>query len=75
MEVTCSSESSVDFQQTTRRYIPEERTPHNHRGENLKSYNSGIVMSYIQRSRAPNRRTDNCKKDGNVINCATQYKL
>jgi hypothetical protein len=26
MEVTCSSETSVDFQLTTRRYIPEFRT-------------------------------------------------
>jgi hypothetical protein len=26
MEATCSSETSVDFQRTTRRYIPEERT-------------------------------------------------
>jgi hypothetical protein len=26
MEVICSSETSVDFQQTTRRYIPEVRT-------------------------------------------------
>jgi hypothetical protein len=24
---TCSSETSVDFQRTTRRYIPEDRTP------------------------------------------------
>jgi hypothetical protein len=33
MEATCSSETPVDFQQTTRRYIPEDNTPHN-----LKSY-------------------------------------
>jgi hypothetical protein len=26
MEVICSSETSVDFQQTTRHYIPEDRT-------------------------------------------------
>jgi hypothetical protein len=38
MKGTCSSEKSVDFQQTTRRYIPEDRTLHNHRCENLKSY-------------------------------------
>jgi hypothetical protein len=31
-------ETSVDFQRTTRRYIPEDRTLHNHRCENLKSY-------------------------------------
>jgi hypothetical protein len=38
MEETCSFETSVDFQPTERRYIPEERTLHNHRCENLKSY-------------------------------------
>jgi hypothetical protein len=32
------SETSVVFQQTTRRYIPEDSTLHNHRCENLKSY-------------------------------------
>jgi hypothetical protein len=30
--------SRVDFQQTTRRYIPEERALHNDGCENLKSY-------------------------------------
>jgi hypothetical protein len=28
MEGTCSSETSVDFHRTTRRYIPEDRTLH-----------------------------------------------
>jgi hypothetical protein len=28
MEAVCSSETSVDFQRTTRRYIPEDRTLH-----------------------------------------------
>jgi hypothetical protein len=37
MEVTCSSEMSVDFQLTTRVYIPEENTVHNHRREDLRS--------------------------------------
>jgi hypothetical protein len=32
------SETSVDFPRTTRRYIPEDRTIHKHRCENLKSY-------------------------------------
>jgi hypothetical protein len=32
MEATCYFETSVDFQRTTRRYIPED----NHRSENLK---------------------------------------
>jgi hypothetical protein len=38
MEAICSSEKSVHFQWTTRRYIPEDRTLHNHCCENLKSY-------------------------------------
>jgi hypothetical protein len=39
MEATCSSETSTDFQRTTRRYIPEDSiTLQNHRCENLKSY-------------------------------------
>jgi hypothetical protein len=36
MEATCSSEISVDFQQTTRRYIPEARTLHNDLCENVR---------------------------------------
>jgi hypothetical protein len=39
MEATCSSETSVGFERTTRRCIPDDRTPRNHRCENLKSYN------------------------------------
>jgi hypothetical protein len=31
MEATCFSETSVDFQRTTRRYITEDRTLCNHR--------------------------------------------
>jgi hypothetical protein len=38
MEAMCSSETSVDFQRTTRHDIPEDSTLHNHRCENLKSY-------------------------------------
>jgi hypothetical protein len=34
------SETSVDFQRTTRRNLPEDRTFHNHRCENLKSRKS-----------------------------------
>jgi hypothetical protein len=37
-ETTCSSETSVDFQRSTERYIPEDRTLHNHLYENLESY-------------------------------------
>jgi hypothetical protein len=39
----CYSETSVDFQRTTRRYIPEDSTLHNHCCENLKTYNLIIV--------------------------------
>jgi hypothetical protein len=38
MEEKYSSEMSVDFQRTSRRCIPEDKTLHNHRCENLKSY-------------------------------------
>jgi hypothetical protein len=38
MEEICSSETTVDTQRTTRRYIPEDGTLHNHRCENLRSY-------------------------------------
>jgi hypothetical protein len=38
MEAICSSETSVDFQRTTRRHTPEDSTLHYHRCENLKSY-------------------------------------
>jgi hypothetical protein len=35
-QATRSSEMSVDFQRSAQRYIPEDRTLHNHRRENLK---------------------------------------
>jgi hypothetical protein len=38
MEAICSSETSVDFQRATLRYIPEDSALHSHRCENLKSY-------------------------------------
>jgi hypothetical protein len=43
MEAICSSKTSVDFQRTTWRYIPEDSTLHNHPCENLKSYNFRVV--------------------------------
>jgi hypothetical protein len=33
-----------EFQQTRQRYIPEDSTLHNHRCENLKSYNLSVVI-------------------------------
>jgi hypothetical protein len=38
MEGASSSEISIDFQRTTRRYIPEDRALQNHRCKNLRSY-------------------------------------
>jgi hypothetical protein len=32
----CTSETSVDFQRTTRNYIPEDRNPHNQRYDRLR---------------------------------------
>jgi hypothetical protein len=39
MEVICFSETSVDFQWTTRLHIQEDNAVHKHRWENLKPYN------------------------------------
>jgi hypothetical protein len=39
MDGECSSETSVDFKRTTRRYIKYDTILHNHRYENLKFYN------------------------------------
>jgi hypothetical protein len=47
MEAICSSETSVDIQLTKRRYIPEYGTLHNHRCDNLKSYNKIVVELHI----------------------------
>jgi hypothetical protein len=38
MSPSSATETSVDFQHTTRRYIPEDRTLHNQRCENFKCY-------------------------------------
>jgi hypothetical protein len=44
MEATCSSESPIDFQRPTRRYIPKDISLHNHRCENLKFYSYAITI-------------------------------
>jgi hypothetical protein len=44
METICSSGTLVATQQTTRRHIPEDDTLHNHRCENLKSYEAELVL-------------------------------
>jgi hypothetical protein len=57
LEAICSSETSVDTQRTTRRYIPEVDTLHNDRCENLKSYNK-IIENVL------NENEDNVEADG-----------
>jgi hypothetical protein len=42
MEATFSSKTSVDFQRTTRRYIPEDSTLHDQSCENLKSHEAYV---------------------------------
>jgi hypothetical protein len=44
VEGRCSSETSVDFQRTKRRYITKDGILHNHRCDNLRSYN---VIHYL----------------------------
>jgi hypothetical protein len=41
MKAACSSETSIDFQWTRWRYIPEYRILNKHRCENFKSY--GVI--------------------------------
>jgi hypothetical protein len=50
MEAICSSETSVDFQRATLRYIPEDGTLHNHRYENLKSYLKSTGLSKLDKN-------------------------
>jgi hypothetical protein len=46
-QALCSSETSVDFQRTTRRYIPEDSALNNRRCETLKSYVNKYVKEYV----------------------------
>jgi hypothetical protein len=45
MEEIFYSETLVDIQRTTRRYVPEDRTLHNHRSENLISYKALLFIA------------------------------
>jgi hypothetical protein len=49
IEWICFSEIPIDFQRTTRRYIPEGATRHNHSCENLKSYTELICWPWSWR--------------------------
>jgi hypothetical protein len=47
MEAARTSETLVNFYQTTRRYNPEDSHLHTHRRENLKSYLKKSVYSAL----------------------------
>jgi hypothetical protein len=48
MAAICSSETSVDFQRTTQRSIPEDSTLHNNRCETLKSYIYTLIQNHTR---------------------------
>jgi hypothetical protein len=48
MEATYYSETSVDFERTTWRYIPKERTCHNHRGKYFETSFRSISEATLQ---------------------------
>jgi hypothetical protein len=52
IEATYSSETSIDFQRTARRYTPEDGTLHKHRRENLKSYRNDASMKNLHEAYA-----------------------
>jgi hypothetical protein len=47
LEMTRPSETSVDFQWTTQRYIPKERYLHKNSCENLKPYTEYFDSSHV----------------------------
>jgi hypothetical protein len=47
MDAPCSSDASVNFQRTTRRCIPEDRSVCNHRWEDLKPYSLKLFSEYL----------------------------
>jgi hypothetical protein len=59
MEATCSPETSVDLQRTTRHYISQDETPYNHRCENLKSYNVFLICGGFFKLQVTERNTHN----------------
>jgi hypothetical protein len=58
MEAICFSETSIDFQRTTRRYVAEYSTVHNHGCENMKSYTHVLISLYDSHSYLPSRVTE-----------------
>jgi hypothetical protein len=50
MEAARSSETLVNFYQTTRRYNPEDSHLRTHRRENLKSYSYIVIGNFTKQS-------------------------
>jgi hypothetical protein len=50
MEAASTSETLVNFYQTTRCYNPEDSNLHTHRRENLKSYVEEMLMNHQWRN-------------------------
>jgi hypothetical protein len=63
MEAMFLSETSVDFQRTTRSYITEYSTLHNHRCENLKSY----VKRSVQMCKILRRFPSSCSAESDIV--------
>jgi hypothetical protein len=61
MEATHFPEMSGDFQRTTQCYIPDDRTRHIHRCENLKSYKH-FSVSTATVQRGDKKIGDQCNK-------------
>jgi hypothetical protein len=47
MEAKCFSDIFVEFERTTRHYIPENKTLHTHRCEHFDSYNQFLVQIFV----------------------------
>jgi hypothetical protein len=62
MEAICSSETLVDTQRTTRRYIPEDGSLYNHRSENVKFY---TMKTFIQDRRYADRESNQAPPEDN----------
>jgi allantoicase len=65
MEAIYYSETSVDFDGSTRRYIPEDSALHNNRCENIKSYSSYLFV--MKRSTFADGGIHNMRYNGRIM--------
>lgn len=76
-EATYSPKTSVDVQRTVRRYVPVRKTLHNHRYQNLNSYEMEVMcspetlISTLKRTqcRNPEHNRQNSNLCGNLSSC------